>query len=500
MTQSKKSLRIGNYSYLLMRTKEEILGDENIVTFLTRCKVDFKFFCERMLNITELGGIHAFQLDWFYAAQNHHRLIIEAPSGFSKTEIMGVAYPLWFVWNNKNKKVLLISKTIKQAEGNLLQRMKGYIDDNEFLRELIPTDSNRTWNKQEIRTTNGCWIVNVPYSINIKGYRSDLSILDEADSYDEVGIYFDHVTSRMNPGGKIILITTPEGPAKLIGTIKSRNPNTPYIKTVAIVDENGKPKEEPLDKGICIWPERFSIQDLMNKREEMGENAFQKNYMCNIMTEAEDTIFSLKYIYQCYDIAQGFSTEINPGAQYFIGADFAISKGPRADYDAFSVIERVDDQCILKHIEIHKGFPRPAKVRRLKELYDTFQGDKPTKIVADASNMGTMVINDLRSIGVSVIPQNFHSAARTLLINSLANVIEGQGLIIPRKRTDKKAMELTDELTRQLLGFRRQKSDKTGREILASKASHDDIAISIAMAVQEASKMKKLSCIGISRS
>jgi len=333
-----------------MRTKEEILGGMNIVKFLTKCKVDFKFFCERMLNLTELGGIHKFQLEWFYAAQNNTRLMIEAPSGFSKTEIMGVAYPLWFLWNNKNKKILLISKTIKQAEGNLLQRMKGYIDDSEFLRELIPTDANRTWNKQEIRTTNGCWVVNVPYSINIKGYRSDLSILDEADSYDEVSIYFDHVTSRMNPGGKIILISTPEGPTRLLGTIRSRNPNTPYIKTVAIVDEKGKPKEEPLSKGKCIWPERFSISDLMKKRVEMGESAFQKNYMCNIMTESEDTIFTLKNIYACYDITLQFSTEIVPGAQYFIGADFAISKGPRADYDAFSVIEKVNDQCILKHI------------------------------------------------------------------------------------------------------------------------------------------------------
>ena len=483
-----------------MRTKEEILDGMNIVTFLTRCKVDFKFFCERMLGIKELGGIHKFQLEWFFAAQSNSRLIIEAPSGFSKTEIMGVAYPLWFIWNNKNKKILLVSKTIKQAEGNLLQRMKGYIDDSEFLRELIPLDQNKTWNKQEIRTSNGCWIANVPYSINIKGYRSDLSILDEADSYEDITIYFDHVTSRMNPGGKIVLISTPEGPTKLLATIRSRNPGMAFIKTVAIIDSKSKPKEEPLDKGICIWPERFSISDLMKKREEMGENAFQKNYMCNIMTESEDTIFSLKYIYQCYDTTLTFSTDITKEAQYFIGADFAISKGPRADFDAFSVIKRFNDQCVIKHIEIHKGWSRPAKVRRLQELYEQYQGDRPTKIIADVSNMGTMVANDLRSLGITVIAQNFNSTARNQLITSLSNVIEGEGLVIPRKRSDIKALDMTDKLTAQLLGFKRTKSDKTGRELLNSCAAHDDIAISVAMAVQEAAKMKQLSCIGVSRS
>jgi len=132
--------------------------------------------------------------------------------------------------------------------------------------------------------------------------------------------------------------------------------------------------------------------------------------------------------------------------------------------------------------------------------YEQYQGDKPTKIIADESNMGTMVMNDLRSLGISVIGQNFHSAARNLLITSLSNVIEGNGLVIPRKRTDLKAIELTDKLTEQLLGFKRQKSDKTGRELLASRAAHDDIAMSVAMAVQEAAKMKKLSCLGVSRS
>lgn len=489
-----------------MRTKEEILGGLDKVEFFSMCSLSFKFFCERFLGLDQQGGIHKFQEDWFNALQRYDRVVIEAPSGFSKTEIMGVAYTLWLIWNNPGNKILLISKSIQQAEGNLLSRVKGYIEDNEFLKELVPQGNDRTWNKREIRTKDGTWAVNVPYNINIKGYRADYIICDEADSYDDSSIYFDHVASRPNPGGKICLISTPEGPTKLVQELKAKKPRGYiFIKTVAFVDKEGNPwidkQGQPLpnvENAISLWPERFTMEDLLRKREEMGENEWQKNYFCNIMTEASDAVFSLKAWVDCYDSSLDFNFNINPNAQYFIGADFAISKGPKADYDAYVVVEKIGEKSIIKHIEIWRGKLVPFKEERLMDLYERFQSDKTTKIIADESNVGSEVIRKLKGRGMTVLAQNFFYQERKRMLRTLSNIIESRNIVVPRKSKDKETIDKTNLLLEQLLGFVRRTSDVTSLEQFESKAAHDDIAISLAMAIKESSKARDMACMGLS--
>ncbi len=479
-----------------MRTKEEILKGMDEIEFLLNCRIDFKFFCEKMLGMNEFGGIHRFQLEWFYLIQNNDNTVIEAPSGFSKTEIVGVCYPLWRIWNERHLKILLVSKTVRQAADNLLGRIKGYMEDNEYLKELIPKGLNSTWNKEEFKLTNGCWVKNVPYSINIKSYRAHLIICDEADSYENPEIFFTHVLSRIIPGGKICVISTPEGPTKLIGQIKERNPDDfIFKKNVAIV--NCKIKGD-LSTGESIWSERFNVPYMLKQRKSMGENSFQMNYMCNTMTEYEDTIFQIKTITDCWDSTVKFNKNVNPKAQYFIGADFAISKGIRADDDAFVVIEKLDELFTIKHIETHHGITRPMKINRLIELYNIFKSDYPVKIIADESNMGTMVISDLRSQGITVVAQNFHHAERKKLLMTLNNMLESGNFIIPRDGKDRDTIKQTNLLLEQLIGFKRKKSEKTGSELFASTAAHDDVAISIAMAAKEAGKIKKINLFGIS--
>ncbi len=485
-----------------MRTKEEILDGMNEIEFLLRCQIDFKFFCERMLNITEYGGIHKFQLDWFNMIQNNYATIIEAPSGYSKTEIVGVAYTLWFMLVYPKTSILLISRTLAQAKDNLLERIKGYITDNEFLSEWIPKDANKTWNSKQIKTTTGVSVVNVPYNPNIRGYRAHLIVLDEIDSYDDTELFFDDVITRLHPGGKLVGISTPVSSTRIIGILKVRKPKG-YIfhKTVGIVDEKGKPKSSDYDNGISIWPERFSVQWLLDTRQEIGDINWQRNYMCNTNVEGRDSVYTINSILSCYDISLKFDKRVRRDSQYFIGVAWAVSKGSKADFDAYVVVERTNDgKIIIKDIQIYKGIPYPKRLERLQEIYDTYQSDKTTKLVVDAGMLGVgAIINDLRGMGMTVIPQDFHSAERKKLLLTLANVIESGNLVIPRWSRDKQTIDMTNLLVEQLLGFERVKkegSESDGR--IVSKARHDDVAVSVAMAVKEAARMRTIMSVGVS--
>jgi hypothetical protein len=463
-----------------------------------------------------MGGIHEFQMEWVNLAEDNRNCVIKAPSGGSKTEIMGVFYPLWWLWrSDKKQEILLVSKTVAQSEGNILDRIKMYILDNEILQEkLVPKDKRVVWNTKGIRTSNGSTIKNVPYNLNIKGYRAHLIICDEADSYEDINIYFKHVTSRPHPGGKIILISTPEGVGHLLGILEDRRPPSyAFIKTTSLKHADGsfvKASEinnledfDRLEDEGCysIWEEneKFSFEFMREEFIAQGKWSFAQNFMCEIIGESEDAAFQLKDIVNSYESTMSFNTFINPKAMYFIGADFAISTGPKADFDAYVVLELVDERMTVKHIEIHRGFPRQLKVEALENLYKKFYSPLGTRIVADKTNIGDMVINDLRGKGCTVIPQTFAGVVRLQLIQTLSNVFQANGVLrIPKDPNKLDEVKLVNMLQEQLTGFVRTKTDK-GNETYLSKAVHDDIAISLAMAVSEAAKMKTTYVRAVSR-
>ncbi|KKL06978.1 hypothetical protein LCGC14_2590650, partial [marine sediment metagenome] len=79
----------------MVKTKEEILNGMSRFRFDLLCYTDFKFFCEKMLGLTDMGGIHEFQLKWIDLIQKYRIIMLEAPSGSSKSEIVGACYLLW---------------------------------------------------------------------------------------------------------------------------------------------------------------------------------------------------------------------------------------------------------------------------------------------------------------------------------------------------------------------------------------------------------------------
>jgi hypothetical protein len=483
----------------MVRTKEEILGDIPLPLFLIKCRTDFKFFCEKCLGVDSYGGIHKFQLRWVELANKHKRLVLEAPAGFSKSQVMGAMYPVWLMLTQKDLKILLVNKTLEQGKSNLLSRIKNYIADNELLKEIfMPEDYRATWNQSEIKTKKGHWVKNVPYNENIRGYRADWIFLDEVDTYEDTNIFFEHVTSRLYPGGTMILMSTPVGPTRLIGQLKEKSKaglidNYHFEKTTALVDDKDKPavinSQDDIKHYISIWPEMWSKDKLWEKWGEQGKANWMRNYMVECMGEIDDAIFPVRNIISSFDYNRSFCERVYHDKMYFIGADFAISDGPRADFDAYVVIEKDGDFLIIKSIETHKGWQRPEKVNRLKELFEKYNSEMGTYLIVDESNMGTMVMNDLRNLGIPVIAQNFHSAARKQLLTSLGSVFSGKGIIIPR---DPNALDdcvkYSELIKEQLTGFKRKRSDKTGAEMIESKAAHDDVAMALAMAVNEAIK------------
>lgn len=461
-----------------MITIKEMMKDMAMPEFLYKCKNDFKFWCNVVLADLfqkEYGGIKKFHLEWFNFIEENNRVVILAPSGFAKSTVLAVAYPLWIAFTKTNKQIMIISKTLPQSL-RLLEITRVIIDNNELLQELKPKNADKSWSKQALRTNTNCRIFVRPYSINVKGERVDYSILDEAASYDRPEIYLDYIVPRLNPKGKIVLISTPESPVDLMARLKK--PGLEYIhKTYpAIVMVNGK--------RIAIWPERFSLEKLDNLKLELGENYYEKNFMCNPRAEEENAIYTYKMIEDCFDKTKKltFATE---GGNIYFGIDLAVSSGPRADYDCFVVVEKIENKIIIRHGEVHKGWSIKSKVNRILELADTYK-EKLISVIVDQSNIGQAIIDDLRDAGLSVKAQDFHPTNRNKLLMNLKKVLEEKTLIIPFDQNDANTQVFAHKLALELVKFKEVTTDKSGQRLTAARyisaGSHDDTVMAVAMA------------------
>lgn len=466
-----------------MREVSEMLEEGmNIAELIERVNSDFKFFYEKVLGFNEKGGLNGYKQEWFNLVYDNDYVMIKAPSGFAKTTVLGVAFPIWWILTHPNIRILLISKSLAQSKDALLLQIRDLIDDNEFLKKVLkPEDKDNIWNQTQIKTKNNCSIINRPYSINIKGYRANIILLDEIDSYEEVNIYFDYVLPRLIPGGKIMGISTPEeGTATLMELIKLRekgNEDCIFKTYTAIVDWEG----DDFSTGKSIWEEEYPINELMTRLKRLGKQKWLKNYMCDAMTEGEHSIFSAVKIEAAKDYELGFTAEVFEGEEIYIGCDFALSSAPTGDYDAYVVIGKKGETATIKHAETWKGVPTDEKVRRLEELNKRYN---PIAFICDNSGIGREIVRQLRIKGLSIEEQGFMSGERNLLLNNLKALLDNGKIVIPKYKDDMQAVVFANTLEYELFSFVEITSKTTGHTSYVSKGTHDDTVMGLAMAVK----------------
>jgi len=472
-----------------MRTKQEILQNEDAHAFSIKCSLNFAFFCERVLGYT----MKPFHIEWCEMLRNNPRVAILAPTGFGKTWIFGIGYPLWQAIYKPGSKSIIVSKVVKGQSATIVEEIKFRIEDNEFLKEhLRPDDSavNKTWTKERIVCPNNSQIFNSPYSVSIRGAHVAYIFGDEiatfADKSDHYIIWFRDVVSRVADSkyGRIAAVSTPVEPGDL-SVVLVNNPRYVSKSYPAIVDKNGKRFEGDYTKGISIWPERFPISKLMEIRQEQGDANFERNYMCNAEADVAGSIFKLKTLYGLLDYTKTFTSELTDSEGYtFIGADFAMSDGPFADFDAYVVVEKLTNgKIIVKHIETWKGQSMEAKMERLLHLANTY---KPYQFLCDKSNVGQDIVLKLIQAGWAAEAESFGPAARGNMLGTLKGVIENNMLVIPYSKEQPEEQFIVNDLFDQLIGFREDKTEKTRVTTIVSRSTHDDISMALALAVKGA--------------
>ncbi len=459
-----------------MRTKSDILQGENEFEFITRCNVDFRLWCERMLGL----DVEDFHMEWYRTFRDNTHSVIEAPRGHGKTEILGVAFPLWVAFFNESKQFLVVSETQDQSK-EILQRMKNYIHDNEILKSLIPEKKSWSWTKTEMNTSTRCKIYCKPYNDKIRGDHVNWVLCDEASKYKEKRIYREVITPTIeNKNGHMMSIGTPEDRLDLLAELM-KNPMYKG-KIYRAITKEGKP----------LWPKKFPLSRLEDFKRREGIFVFNKEYMCNPIS-SETSLYPFEIISKGFDDEGMLLGNVNPETgEYYLGGDFALSAAYRGDYSVFIVVRKEGNKVRIVHMTRYKGVNKEVQINDIKDLHEKFNN---TKNLLDESTFGKTMVEDLRLLGVPVEGFKFQDK-RVELLESLRAAFDQQRIIIPvnpndpnKSNIDVLLQELTEMTSVEL------PSGKTGYK---PAGMHDDTVIALALAVKAAmSQRKVLDMIGV---
>lgn len=462
-----------------MRRINEIVGDMDEDKFLMKAYMSFRFFVERVLGL----DVKDFHVEWIDMIEKNDRVAVVAPTGHGKTEILGVAYPLWLATFRENQWILIVTNITSNAI-KILERIKEKIKTNEFLQKLIPDDRKSTWSKTEIQTSTNCRFFVRACTYNVRSLPVHLVIADEVSGFDK-DVWKTAISTRvMSVKGKIVAISTPETETDLIMELTDQDISPTYIGKrykACKLDETGEIIEESV-----LWPERFSKEYLEQIREEIGDHAFSQQYLCDPVPSGSSVV-SRDDLMEAFDDSRILLNRPSKSKTYRIGIDFAISQlRPRAATVAVVVTEE-DGKAVITDARRMKGMGIEAQEVALENLYKRWS---PTKMNVDASTFGQGFVHDLKKLGMPIYGYTFSAETRMKLLTNLARMFGQRNIVIPHNFTDQRTSNLMGQMIKEIdhMGWAETPG---GAPTIKSYGKTDDMVMALALAVYDFRKSEE---------
>jgi predicted phage terminase large subunit-like protein len=257
---------------------------EQLIYLKSRIRGSLRAWAEEVLKDTgyRLAGHHGFLITELEALSNgqYDRLMILMPPGSAKSTYGSIIFPVWWFIQHPGTSVISASHSLQLAEHFSHRVRRLILAKQQYLGFTIAQDrrSIASWS-----TSDGGEYVSVGVRGAIAGRRADLVIIDDpikSQADAESSRQRDHIwewyksdiTTRLKPGGKVVLIMTRWHPDDLGGQLLERaEAEWRVIRLPAIAEA-----DDPLGRavGMPLWPEWENEEALLRKRRLIGERAW----------------------------------------------------------------------------------------------------------------------------------------------------------------------------------------------------------------------------------
>ena len=468
------------------------------VEFLSKC-ADPSFFIGEVLGYKP-SKFHKEMTD---EAMKNRYLLIEVPRGHAKTTMISKGYATWLLWKERGVEICLTASSLQQSK-KVLNEIKAMITQNPFLKHLVPTDRETSWNKNEIETTNGNYLYIRPFNDSARGIQPNYLIYDDIMRLEDNNVTAedkeDIFWSVFYPAGqtnrcKHFIVGTPAYEGDLFDKIE-KNANTigdwKHIHYACVEVDSAGNWVKPL------WPERYDLSELKKIQSMMSPLLFAREYMCDPASSGGD-IFSKDKLACALDHELNFSYETGEGLT-IIGNDVAFSKSTKADWTVLigvtvsekphTIVQYLGDEKSERTIEnpIILNLIVRRKSVDINETLGIYESLGATRLVLDKSTGGVLVGADLRNKGINVDEQDFGPTNRQSMLINMSKIFDSERIVIPFKDPSTKMM--VDILLKELKGMVVGKT-KLGAQNIVSTTKHDDCVMALALALKPISTMSK---------
>lgn len=212
---------------------------------------------------------------------DYHRLAVSMPPRHSKSSMVTLAFPLWLIFQNPNQNILIITTggltekfgiKIREYVREYGKIFNCYLSDvKQASTHIMFCDKDKKLYKGSIRLTG--------IGGSVTGQDADVVILD--DPYKGLDEEFtpnalqkkiDWVNrvleQRIEPHTRYCVLHTRWHSRDIIGYYRETQPHLFKFINFSAIQEDGTP----------LWKERYSINELMLKKENMGDRMFSAIY------------------------------------------------------------------------------------------------------------------------------------------------------------------------------------------------------------------------------
>ena len=283
-------------------------------------KSDFKIFTQALWQQLELPSpTRAQYAICDYLQHGPKRLQIQAFRGVGKSWLTG-AFVLWTLFNDNEKKIMIISASKERAD-NMSIFLQKLIIETPWLNHMQPTDDNGRWSRISFDIKcpphQAPSVKSVGVTGQLTGSRADLMVLDDCEvpgnsltemMREKLLQLCTEAESILTPkkDSRIMYLGTPQTTFTIYRKLAERNyrpfvwpARYPSKEKLAKYDTLLAPQIiEDLDNGAVPGdptdPDRFTEDDLLEREASMGRSNFQLQFMLDTsLSDAEK--FPLKF-------------------------------------------------------------------------------------------------------------------------------------------------------------------------------------------------------------
>lgn len=366
-----------------------------------------------------------------------------------KTTVMSW-YILWKFVTNEETDILIFLPSKRQAIEFFDSKLKAEVPDEWLENKEQYGITYET--KSELHHLNGSRIISLP-AVNdsgsgetIRGYTSDLVVVDEASSIDD-----DFFTSVLRP----MLLTT-QGEFFLSGT--------PWGKDGFFYERYNDDRWWHLHVETGDNPDILE-EDIESMRIEMTETEFKREVLGQF-TEKEKAAFSEETIKQCKykGTAPGDTTpNLTPGPS-FLGVD------PARHGDDRAVFISLDSEGNVFDVQVEDDTSLTEVEGIVEDLHNSY---RYSRIVIDETGLGGGPVDSLKQQIPVIEGLTFTLQSKQEIYQTLRKEMQNEVITIPDRR---------DVIT-ELRSIERETTPRGRMKYQAESGGHDDIPDALALAV-----------------